>query len=70
MRTGTGSYNGSTGYTVLFTLWDHGDPGVNDEAGFVVCQSTSSTSCTGTIVLSVPLQAVSTGNIQAHVDQK
>ncbi len=39
--TGTGSYNGVEGYTVLFTLWDQGEPGTNDEAGFVVCQSTS-----------------------------
>lgn len=70
--TGTGSYNGTEGYTVVFTLWDHGEPGVNDEAGFVVCQTADPTSCTGStnIVLSVPLQAVTTGNIQAHVDQK
>lgn len=67
--TGTGSYDGVEGYTVMFTLWDQGEPGGNDEAGFVVCQSTSPTSCTGTVVLSVPLQLVSTGNIQAHVDQ-
>lgn len=68
--TGTGSYDGAAGYTVVFTLWDQGEPGRNDQAGFVVCQSTSPTSCTGTVVLSVPLQLVSTGNIQAHVDQK
>jgi hypothetical protein len=68
--TGTGSYDGTAGYTVVFTLWDQGEPGRNDQAGFVVCQSTSPTSCTGTVVLSVPLQLVTTGNIQAHVDQK
>lgn len=68
--TGTGSYDGNSGYTVLFTLWDQGEPGTNDKAGFIVCQSTSPTSCTGAIVLSVPLQLVTTGNIQAHVDQQ
>ena len=68
--TGTGSYDGVSGYTVLFTLWDQGEPGTNDQAGFVVCKSTSATSCTGAVVLSVPLQLVSTGNIQAHVDQQ
>jgi len=70
--TGTGSYNGTAGYTVVFTLWDHGEPGTNDLAGFVVCQSADPTSCAGStnIVLSVPVQLVSTGNVQAHVDQK
>jgi len=72
--TGTGSYNGATGYTVVFTLWDHGEPGVNDEAGFVVCltdpANPNSCSTSTSIVLSVPLQGVTTGNIQAHVDQK
>lgn len=70
--TGTGSYNGVDGYTVVFTLWDQGEPGTNDQAGFVVCQTANPTSCVGSanIVLSVPLQLVSTGNIQAHVDQQ
>lgn len=70
--TGTGSYNGVDGYTVVFTLWDQGEPGTNDQAGFVVCQTANPTSCAGSanIVLSVPLQLVSTGNIQAHVDQQ
>lgn len=71
---GTGSYDNMPGYTVVFTLWDQGEPGRNDQAGFVVCltdpvhPNTCSTSTS--IVLSVPLQLVSTGNIQAHVDQK
>ena len=74
--TGTGSYNGAEGYTVVFTLWDQGEPGANgpagDQAGFVVCQTANPTSCAGSanIVLSVPLQPVTTGNIQAHVDQQ
>jgi len=71
--TGTGSYNGTDGYTVVFTLWDHSEPGVNDEAGFVVCQTDpahpNSCATSPNIVLSVPLQPVSTGNVQAHLDQ-
>lgn len=72
--TGTGSYNGTDGYTVVFTLWDHGEPGVNDQAGFVVCQTDPANpkncSTSPNIVLSIPLQDVTTGNIQAHVDQQ
>ena len=72
--TGTGSYDGAEGYTVVFTLWDQGEPGTNDEAGFVVCltdpANPNSCSTSTSIVLSVPLQLVSTGNIQAHVDQQ
>jgi hypothetical protein len=71
--TGIGSYNGVEGYTVVFTLWDHGEPGVNDEAGFTVCQTDpanpKSCSTSPNIVLSVSLQPVTTGNVQAHVDQ-
>ena len=70
--TGTGSYDGMAGYTVVFTLWDQGEPGTNDQAGFVVCKTDpanpKSCSTSTSIVLSVPLQLVSTGNIQAHVD--
>src|SRR5579863_1072387 len=72
--TGTGSYDGMEGYTVVFTLWDHGEPGVHDEAGFIVCltdpANPKSCSTSTSIVLSVPLQPVTTGNIQAHVDQQ
>jgi|SRR5579862_2379335 len=71
--TGTGKYNGASGYTVVFTLWDHGEPGVNDEAGFTVCltdpANPNACAIPGNIVLEVPLQPVSTGNIQAHLDQ-
>lgn len=72
--TGTGSYNNKPGYTVVFTLWDHGEPGTADLAGFVVCKTDpanpKSCASSSSIVLSVPVQLVSTGNVQAHVDQK
>jgi hypothetical protein len=71
--TGIGSYNGMEGYTVVFTLWDQGEPGTFDEAGFVVCltdpANPNSCSTSTNVVLSVPLQLVTTGNIQAHFDQ-
>jgi hypothetical protein len=70
---GTGKFNGTPGYTVVFTLIDNGEPGVADEAGFVVCLTDpinpNSCSTSTSIVLSVPVQPVSTGNIQAHLDQ-
>lgn len=62
---GTGRYDGMDGYTVIFELQDNGEPGKNDEASFVVYQ----TSNPSNVVLSVPLQFVTSGNIQAHVDQ-
>ena len=71
--TGTGKYNGAPGYTVVFTLIDNGEPGTMDQAGFVVCPTdpASPKTCSNpaTQVLNVPLQLVSTGNIQAHLDQ-
>ncbi len=70
---GTGKFNGTPGYTVVFTLIDNGEPGKNDQAGFVVCLTDpvnpNSCSTSTSIVLSVPVQPVSTGNIQAHLDQ-
>ena len=72
--TGTGKYNNADGYTVVFTLIDNGEPGRDDKAGFIVCLTgpgliPKSCSTSTSIVLSVPLQLVSTGNIQAHLDQ-
>jgi hypothetical protein len=70
---GTGNYDNQPGYTVVFTLIDNGEPGKSDQAGFVVCLTDpinpNSCSTSTSIVLSVPLQNVSTGNIQAHLDQ-
>lgn len=74
VATGIGSYDNSEGYTVLFTLIDNGEPGVNDQAGFEVCltdpANPNSCSTSTSIVLNVPVQVVTTGNIQAHVDQQ
>jgi hypothetical protein len=71
VATGTGSYNGVEGYTVEFTLIDNGEPGTFDAAGFVVCQTANPLSCAGStnVVLNIPVQTVTTGNIQAHLDQ-
>lgn len=67
VATGTGKYDGTLGYTVEFTLIDNGEPGAgNDEAGFKV----SLTADPSIVVLNFPLQFVTKGNIQAHVDQK
>jgi hypothetical protein len=63
---GTGRFDNADGYTVVFTLIDNGEPGKNDEAGFIVYQ----TSNPGNIVLNVPVAFITGGNIQAHVDQK
>ena len=63
---GTGRFDGVDGYTVVFTLIDNGEPGTNDEAGFLVYQ----TSNPANVVLNVPLAFITSGNIQAHVDQK
>jgi hypothetical protein len=61
---GTGRYNGETGYTVEFTLIDAGEPGTSDQIGFRVFNTT-----TGVTVLTLPLQNIVGGNVQAHYDQ-
>jgi hypothetical protein len=63
---GTGRFDNTNGYTVVFTLIDNGEPGKNDEAGFIVYQ----TSNPGNVVLNVPVAFITGGNVQAHVDQK
>jgi hypothetical protein len=62
---GTGRYNGVDGYTILFTLVDHGEPGSSDRAAFRIYQ----TSNPANVVLNVPLQLLTGGNLQAHYDQ-
>lgn len=62
---GTGRFDNNDGYTVEFTLEDHGEPGGNDRAGFKVYL----TSNPSVIVLSFPIQVMTDGNLQAHVDQ-
>jgi hypothetical protein len=67
VASGTGRFDGADGYTVQFTLIDNGEPGAGvDEAGFKVFL----TAAPNTVVLLFPLDFITTGNIQAHVDQK
>ena len=61
---GTGRYNGETGYTVEFTLIDAGEPGTSDSIGFRVFDTT-----TGVTVLTLPLQNIVDGNVQARDDR-
>jgi hypothetical protein len=62
---GTGRFDNSDGYTVEFTLEDHGEPGRNDQAGFKIYLTANPS----IVVLNFPLQALTTGNLQAHPDQ-
>lgn len=64
--TGTGRFDGTYGYTVVFQLVDNGEPGTSDMAAFWVYQTGNSSNT----VLNVPLEVITGGNIQAHVDQK
>ena len=60
---GTGRYNGVDGYSIEFTLVDAGEPGRSDEMGFVI------TAPDGSVVINVPVQHLTGGNLQAHFDQ-
>ena len=62
---GTGRYNGMDGFTIEFTLVDAGEPGSLDQAAFRVFE----TGNPGNVVLNVPLQVLTGGNLQAHYDQ-
>jgi hypothetical protein len=62
---GSGRYNGSDGYTIEFTLVDYGEPGSSDQAALRIYQ----TSNPANVVLNVPLQVLTGGNLQAHYDQ-
>jgi hypothetical protein len=62
---GTGRYNGADGYTVEFTFVDYGEPGSSDQAALKVYQTANPAN----VVLNVPLQLLSGGNLQAHYDQ-
>jgi hypothetical protein len=79
---GTGRYDGTDGYTVLFTLEDHGEPGTNDMAcfriyspgnapadGYLTGTPTCETETTHGDILDFPLTLLTHGNLQAHVDQ-
>ena len=62
---GTGRYNGADGYTIEFTLVDAGEPGALDKMAIRIFETANS----GNVVLYVPLQFMTTGNLQAHYDQ-
>ena len=62
---GTGRYNGVAGYTIEFTLVDAGEPGGSDQAAMKIFQ----TSNPSNVVLDIPLQQLTGGNLQAHYDQ-
>lgn len=66
VASGVGEFDNVTGFTVQFTLIDNGEPGTNDKAGFMVFETANP----GNVVLAFPVMTVTTGNIQAHVDQK
>ena len=63
---GTGRYNGTDGYTIEFTLVDGGEPGAGvDYAALLVYETANP----GNVVLNIPRQATTGGNLQAHYDQ-
>lgn len=62
---GTGRYNGADGYTIEFTLVDYGEPGNLDRAALRIFETANP----GNVVLNLPLQLLSGGNLQAHYDQ-
>jgi len=63
---GTGRYNGADGYTIEFTLVDQGEPGGgSDQAALKIFQTSNSSN----VVLDIPLQQITGGNLQAHFDQ-
>lgn len=62
---GTGRYNNVAGYTVQFTMVDAGEPGTNDRMGILIFETANPAN----VVLNVPLQTMTTGNLQAHYDQ-
>ena len=61
--TGTGRFDGTPGYTVEFTLVDSGEPGGREDRIALRIFLGSS------VVLNVPLQDITKGNLQAHFDQ-
>lgn len=62
---GTGRYNGQPGYTIEFTLVDAGEPGRNDMSALRIYEAANPSN----VVLNIPLQRLTTGNLQAHYDQ-
>lgn len=62
---GTGRYNGDDGFTIDFTLVDGGEPGGDDQSSFLIYETANPAN----VILDVPLQNLSGGNLQAHYDQ-
>jgi hypothetical protein len=62
---GTGRYNGVDGFTIEFTLVDYGEPGSSDRMAIKIFE----TADPGNVVLDIPEQVLSGGNLQAHYDQ-
>jgi hypothetical protein len=62
---GGGRYNNVDGFTIHFTLVDAGEPGINDQARLYIFETANP----GNVVLNVPLQNLTGGNLQAHYDQ-
>lgn len=63
---GHGRFNNQEGYTIEFTLVDAGEPGrLVDMASFLIYETTNPAN----VVLDVPLQYLTGGNLQAHYDQ-
>jgi hypothetical protein len=67
VATGYGTYNGLTGYTIEFTLVDSGEPDNkrSDQIRILIYPTADPSD----VKLSVPLQFITAGNIQAHYDQ-
>ena len=62
---GIGRFNNQPGYTIEFTLVDAGEPGGNDQMAIKIYETADPTN----VVLDVPLQQLTNGNLQAHYDQ-
>ena len=79
---GTGRFDGTHGYTIVFTLVDNGEPGVNDTACFEIYSPANAPNLTGNPtcdalhstdpgdILDLPSTNLTFGNIQAHPDQR
>lgn len=63
--TGEGRYNGDEGYSIEFTLVDQGEPGRDDQMAIHIYETANPSN----VILDIPLQTLSGGNLQAHFDQ-
>jgi hypothetical protein len=63
--TGTGRYNNQDGFSIEFTLVDGGEPGTADKMAIFVFETANPLN----VILDIPLQLLSGGNLQAHYDQ-